>query len=144
MGDKVAKPQDKKYFKLSFRHLPESGYVESDFIQDITQLCQRLDLPPSSLIFTHFIEGKSSKRRGPISSTGFVTTSDESVATKVLKYFTTSTNIFVAPNKISPSVNVENPLPVAQVYYKQPDVCMAPYPKAFKFKVISHCHTCNY
>ena len=134
----MSKEQERKYFKIIIRKLPEQGYTEGDFKENLNSLCKELHIEPKSIFFNHFIAGKSSKRRGPISSTGYITVGDESVAQKILSFFNASNPTFVSPSKINPIVDVDNPSPALQLYYKQPEVSIAPYSKGFKFKVLSN------
>ena len=129
---------ERKYFKLMFRKLPEKGYTEEDFQENLKSLCSTLQLPSSSIYFIHFIPGKASKRRGPISSTGYISVGEESIALKRLKYLSSSSSSnasFLSSANTSPAIDLDNPMPATQVYYKVPEVSIAPFPKAFKFKV---------
>lgn len=128
-----------KYYKLVFRKLPERGYSEADFQADLSSMYQALGIPSSAVYYMHFISGKASKRRGPISSTGFITVGDESVALKIVKYLSSAS--FVAPSKTNPVVDIDNPSPATQLYYRQAEVSLALYSKGFKLKVrLSHNH----
>lgn len=124
---------DRRLLKLVFRRLPETNYFEDDFKEDLRSLCEKLGLHSPSVSFGHFIEGKASKRRGPISSTAFITT-NESNAMKLLKHFSTPDAAFIPPSRLAPSLDLDNPKPAVQVFYKQPEVSLALYPKTMKPK----------
>jgi hypothetical protein len=129
------KEQERKYYKLVFRRLPEKGYSESEFKINLANLCEQLGIPSNVVYFLHYIEGKNSRRRGPIGGAAYVTIGDENVVLKLLKYFQSPPCIPFIPSKPTSAVDLENPSPVAQLFYRQPDVSLALFPKAFKFKV---------
>ena len=128
------KENERRYWKLVFRRLPEKNYSELDFKEDLRSLCERLSVLFTSVYVNHFIEGKASKRRGPISSTAFITT-NESNAMKFLRHFSSPDAVFLPASRLAPSVDLDNPRPTMQAFYKQPEVTLALYPTSFKPKV---------
>lgn len=128
---------DRKYWKLVFRRLPEKNYSELEFKEDLRALCEKISVHFPSVYIDHFIEGKASKRRGPISSTAFITT-NESSAVKFMKYLSSPDAAFIPPSRLAPSLDLDNPKPTVQAFYKQPEVTLALYPKGFKLKVCFH------
>ena len=134
MSSRSGEREERKYWKLVFRRLPEKNYSEEDFKEDLRALCEKTSVLFPSVHINHFIEGKASKRRGPISSTAFITTSEASVA-KFTKYLSSPDAFFIPPSRLAPSIDLDNPKPAVQAFYKQPEVTLALYPKGFKLKV---------
>lgn len=73
----------KKYYKLVVRKLPLTNYDQTNFQSDLTKFSEKLQLTPQNFRFEHFIRGKLSRQRGPVSGVGFFST-DEDTAKVVL------------------------------------------------------------
>jgi hypothetical protein len=82
----------RKTWKIAIRKLPANkNYTKKDFEQNVQTVITALQLNPYMLNIEHFIEGKLSRKRGPIPSVGYLAFYDE---------HTYETFIQNCPNKI--------------------------------------------
>jgi hypothetical protein len=71
----------KKVFKVVVRKLPIGNYDEKSFQENISKFSNQLG---ASLRFEHMLKGKLSRKRGPVTGTGFFTLVDEGSLKTVL------------------------------------------------------------
>eukprot|EP01039_Chlorochromonas_danica_P011378 gene11378-12708_t len=113
MGNKVVVPK----VRVIIRKLPASrDYRREQFDSCLEAVAKALDLDIKHFFVEHFIEGKISRKRGPVSSAGFVSISDPQASQVFLQ-----------------QCPLNRPF-LSDDLYGQPEVTLAPYAKAFKQK----------
>eukprot|EP00597_Dinobryon_sp_UTEXLB2267_P014758 CAMPEP_0170110526 /NCGR_PEP_ID=MMETSP0020_2-20130122/7907_1 /TAXON_ID=98059 /ORGANISM="Dinobryon sp., Strain UTEXLB2267" /LENGTH=407 /DNA_ID=CAMNT_0010335831 /DNA_START=137 /DNA_END=1360 /DNA_ORIENTATION=+ len=116
-------------FKLCVRKLPVRNFDRSDFEKCIDRLCsiEGSGFQRDSFLFEHFIEGKISRKRGPVFGAGFISVKSE---VQFLLFLNT------VPSKY-PFIEVDS-------IDSQPEVCKAPNQRVFRFKEKGDRHVDTY
>eukprot|EP01041_Mallomonas_annulata_P005261 gene5261-10528_t len=69
-----------KSFKVAVRKLPSTSFNKENFTENVHRVCNSLNISISNVDILHFMEGKLSRKRGPIPGTGFISIRDEESA----------------------------------------------------------------
>jgi hypothetical protein len=108
----------KKMTKLVIRKLPSVGFTSQDFEEHIYRTCEHelINIDKSKIEIQHFIIGKISRKKGPVSGTGFVCF-DEDIVSKFINN---------CPNIV--------PFLLGDELNSQPVIQLAPYQKQYRTK----------
>lgn len=115
-ANKISKEIPKKSYKLVFRKLPFQDFTLENFQKCISSVCDKLGCNPELLQIDHFIQGKLSRKHGPVHSAGFVCVKDE----ELLK------NLLLNCPVLYPFIEDD--------LSNQPELSLAPYQKNFRTK----------
>eukprot|EP01036_Dinobryon_divergens_P027961 gene27961-36829_t len=122
----ISAPPASKFFKICIRKLPVRNFDKADFEKCLDRLCGVVDGPlsaSSSVLqrdafqVEHFVEGKISRKRGPIYGAGFIAVNSEEQYTLFLN---------IVPAKY-PFIEVDD-------INAQPEVGKAPNQRVFRIK----------